>query len=98
MEIVKDEPKISEKPNLSKELPKSVYDPRKKYTWKPTDNFVISGNDFGLVLNALRQLLSTPEAQTILLAERASDVIENTFGRYVEEGVIVEIKEPVKSK
>jgi len=62
------------------------YDPEKKYEWKQDDVFVLSGGEFGVVLNALRAVLGTAEAQRILLAERASGVVENALARAVMEG------------
>lgn len=72
---------------------KPVYDPKKKYTWTPEDPFILSGNDFGVLLNALRAILSTPDAQRVLLADRANDIIENAMARAVEAGVVKEAPE-----
>ena len=68
------------------------YDPSKKYTWTPTDEFVLSGSEFGLILNALRSIISTPEASRILLAAEANDAIENIMAKSVEAGVVTEVK------
>lgn len=73
----------------TKETPK--FDPTKKYAWSPETNFTISGNDFGLLLNTLRSITSTKEAQTILLAHEAGDVLEKTLAHGVETGKIVEV-------
>lgn len=67
------------------------FDPTKKYTWHQDVNFTISGNDFGLLLNTLRSITSTKEAQTIILANEAADVLEKTLANGVEAGIIVEI-------
>ena len=69
------------------------FDPTKKYAWSPETNFTISGNDFGLLLNTLRSITSTKEAQTIILAHEAGDVLEKTLASGVESGIIVEIPE-----
>ena len=45
------------------------YDPNKKYAWTPEDSFTLTGSEFGLLLNALRAILNTKEAATILLAK-----------------------------
>lgn len=66
------------------------YDPNKRYRWTPTDEFTVSGAEFGIVLNALRAILSTPEAQQILLAERANEIIENALAKAVESGKVKE--------
>lgn len=84
MEKVNETPQVAETP---------TYDPNKKYTWSPEDAFVLSGNEFGVLLNTLRAILGTAEAQRILLADRANSVIENAFGRAVELGVAKEVVE-----
>jgi hypothetical protein len=66
------------------------YDPNKKYTWGNEDKFVLSGGEFGLILNTLRSILSTEEAARVLMANRANEVIESLFQKSVEEGVIKE--------
>ena len=71
------------------ETPK--FDPKKKYTWSPDTQFVMNGGEFGLLLNALRAVTSTKEAQTILLASNAGDVLENILATAVEKGVVVEV-------
>lgn len=96
MEIVKDEevkkgtiPKVAE------------YDPNKGYKWEPTDTFVLTGNDFGIVLNALRAVISMPVGLTTLkMAERASQAIENSLKAAVEVGIVKEapLEEKPKSK
>jgi hypothetical protein len=53
----------------------------------------LSGNEFGVLLNTLRAILGTAEAQRVLLADRANSVIENAFGRAVEMGVAKEVAE-----
>jgi hypothetical protein len=83
MQIVKDEEQTS-----ATEVPQ--YDPRKKYTWSPDTKFVISGNEFGILLNSLRQIVSTREAQVILRAADAAEVIENLMAESVANGNVLE--------
>jgi len=71
----------------------ATYDPSKKYTWTPNDEFVLNGNEFGLLLNALRAIISTPEAGRILLASQANDSIEQILAKAVEGGVVKEVVE-----
>ena len=78
-----------------KQTPK--FDPTKRYIWSPDVNFTLSGGDFGLLLNALRAITSTKEAQTILLAHDAGDVLEKTLANAVEAGVVVEAPEVPKN-
>jgi hypothetical protein len=72
---------------------KPTYDPNKKYTWTPDDSFVLSGGEFGLVLNALRAVLNTPEAARILIANQANTIVEAALQRAVEDGVAKEAQE-----
>lgn len=72
---------------------KPTFDPNKRYTWGPTDQFVLTGDQFGLVLNALRGVLSTPEAGRILLAAQASETIDAIMAKAVEAGIVKEAPE-----
>ena len=67
------------------------FDPAKKYTWAQDTVFTISGGEFGLLLNTLRAITSTKEAQTIILAVDAGDVLEKVLSNGVETGTVVEI-------
>ena len=70
------------------------YDPNKRYTWTPQDKFELSGDQFGLILNAFRAILSTPEAGRILLVDRANNAIEDAMAVAVENGTVKEIVQP----
>jgi len=69
---------------------KAKYDPLKKWRWPQDASFSFSGGEFGVILNSLRQVLSTREAQTILLAQRASELIETALATAIDEGVAYE--------
>lgn len=69
----------------------ATYDPSKKYTWTPNDQFTLSGSEFGLILNALRAVISTPEAARILLANQANEAIERALANAVEGDVVKEV-------
>lgn len=71
----------------------ATYDPSKRYTWTPEDKFELNGNEFGLILNAFRALLSTEEAGRILLANEANQVVERTLAKAVEADVVKEAPE-----
>jgi hypothetical protein len=71
----------------------ATYDPSKRYTWTPGDQFVLSGEQFGIILNALRVVTSTQEAQRILLANDAAQAIEAVMANAVEAGVVKEVEE-----
>jgi hypothetical protein len=66
------------------------YDSNKHYQWNPDEQFTISGREFGLILNTVRAILSTEQAQQILLAARASDVLEKIMEENIKTGKIVE--------
>lgn len=91
-EIINFEDVVKQQPT---EGPK--FDPTKKYAWSPETTFTISGNDFGLLLNTLRSITSTKEAQTILLAHDAGDALEKVLAHGIETGKIVEIPEAPKN-
>lgn len=84
MEVVKDE---KEATTAAKPV---TYDPTKQYVWTNESMFILSGSEFGLVLNALRTTLTTKEAQAILLADRANNVIEEVLKGAVERGDVKE--------
>lgn len=69
------------------------YDPNKKYGWTPDDQFIMSGQEFGIVLNALRAVLNTQEASKILLANEANKAVEALLAKGVETGMVKEIEE-----
>jgi hypothetical protein len=69
----------------------ATYDPNKKYTWTPNDQFTLSGSEFGLILNSLRATISTPEAARILLANEANQAIENALAKAVEADIVKEV-------
>jgi hypothetical protein len=72
----------------AQELPK--FDPSKKYTWPIDATITLTGNEFGLIMNALRATISTKEAATIILAHKASEMIDDILVRTVENGIAVE--------
>ena len=72
---------------------KITYDPSKRYTWTPATEFTLTGEQFGLILNSLRGVISTPEAARVLLAAQANDSLEAVLARAVESGAVVEAPE-----
>jgi hypothetical protein len=72
-----------------------TFDPTKKYTWEKDTAFTLSGSEFGLLLNALRAVTNTQEAQALFLASEASKVIEGSLAKAVEAGIVVELPETV---
>ena len=70
--------------------PKQVYDANKAYKWKPEDVFEITGNQFGVILNATRAFLNTPEAKNVLAILEANKQIDAILQKNVESGIIEE--------
>jgi len=89
MELVKDNETV-------KKPAKAVYDPNKQYTWDPAAVFTLNGHEFGAVLNTVRAILATPDAQVVLWADKANDYIEDIFKRSVENGVAYEMNTNAK--
>jgi hypothetical protein len=71
-------------------MEKITYDPNKKYTWSPEDQFTFTGGEFGLILNTLRSILGTEEAAKILMANQANNAVEGVFAKAVESGMVKE--------
>lgn len=68
------------------------YDASKNYRWLPDSKYELNGSQFGITLNALRAILSTPEAQRIIKIKEAHDEMESLLRKSVEEGVAVEVE------
>lgn len=73
------------------------YDPNIKYGWEKDTKFELTGNEFGLLLNTLRTILKSPEAQKILILNEANKTIETVLSRNVESGVVTPAKIEVDS-
>ena len=67
------------------------YSPGKEYKWELDDQFILNGNQFGLILNALRGFLAKPESQEIMLMMRAETELTDLLQKNVESGVVKEI-------
>jgi hypothetical protein len=72
----------------------ATYDPNKSYTWGPDTKFVLSGQDFSLMLHAFRGILSTKEATNTILAYEMNKKIEEIMATAVAEGKVVETIPP----
>lgn len=70
-----------------------MYNPNKNYQWDSDTEFSFTGNEFGLILNTFRAILSTEQAMQILLIDRANSIIENKMNEYVKQGLIREKKD-----
>ena len=84
--------------DLNEQAPETIaFDPTKKYIWNKDDKFELSGTEFGVILNAFRALLTTPEAQAMFKAAQASDLVEHVLARAVEAGVAKEADDAPKN-
>lgn len=68
----------------------ATYDPNKTYSWGPDTKFVISGQDFSLMLHAIRGVLSTKEATNTILCYEMNKKIEAMMADAVAEGKVIE--------
>lgn len=75
---------------------KLSYDPAVKYEWTEKTEFSLSGNEFGLILNTFRTILSSPEAQKIIMLNTANDVIESILQKNVENGNVSPVNMPTE--
>lgn len=64
------------------------YNPSERYVWKPDEKIELSGEEFAIMVNAMRSVLNLPEAPAILLAHQANQAMDNVMERYVAAGVI----------
>lgn len=94
MEIVENKinPVGDDSRDAKAEVAPPQYDPKKMYEWGPSSKFTLTGDEFGVILNSLRKVLVSPEAQMILAVDRASDAIENVLARAVATGQVTEKK------
>jgi len=75
----------------------ATYDPSKRYTWAPDAKFELTGDEFGLIINMVRAVLSTEEARRVLLASRANEAIEEVMAKAVEADIVKEAPETPRS-
>ena len=68
------------------------YNPTDRYVWAPDEKIEITGEEFAVMLNAVRSVLNLPEAPAIILAHQANQAIDGVMGRYVSAGVIKPVK------
>lgn len=69
------------------------YNPNSKYTWNPEDTFTLTGQEFGLFLNTVRNFLATEEAAKFQLMIQANQVIEKILKTSVEANIVKEVVE-----
>jgi len=69
-----------------------TFDPSKKYQWTPETTFTMNGQEFAMMLNTLRGLLSTEFVQLILSTPAVSESMEKLLKEAVEDGRAFEIE------
>ena len=74
------------------------YDPAKRYTWTPEDTFMLTGAQFGLILNTVRSYLSSEEAARFQLMVQTNQVIEELMIQGVEADIIREVEAPIEEE
>jgi hypothetical protein len=74
------------------------FNPNKSYTWGHDAQFILTGNEFNLVLNALKMMLATEEAKKLMVMMRATDILGDVLAKGVKEGVVKEVVEEQSSK
>jgi hypothetical protein len=85
MEIVKDEETSA--------TVAPTFDPSKKYKWTPETTFTMNGQQFAIVLNSIRGILSTDLAQSLFASQGAADALENLLKSAVEDGRAIEMED-----
>jgi hypothetical protein len=69
---------------------KPTYDATKHYKWNPEDTFILSGEQFASILNALRAISNVIP---IFLLQQANNSVEDIIKKAVEEGTVKEMTE-----
>lgn len=83
---------------ILKEEAKVTYNPAAKYSWKRDDEFILNGQEFNIILNSLRAILLTEQAQNILMIDRANSVFEKILAKAVEDGKVKEVDQSKEQK
>lgn len=84
---------ISLEEKTGQQAPKlPLYDPQKGYTWNPKDDFVLSGNEFGLLYQVVKTDVSAPGGVSTRDKMAAFNLLEDILKQAVEAGVATEIK------
>lgn len=79
------------------ESTKQEYDRSKRYTWTPEDKFELTGDQFGMIINAFRAILGSEMARLIPFIEKANEGIEQAMQDAVEKGIVKE-SQPLKKE
>lgn len=85
---VKQKQVIKTKP---KEGPK--FDPQKNYEWKAEDQFLINGNEFSILYNTMKRIVSEKK-----LVDASFEIVQNLLESGIESGVITETVEEIPAE
>ena len=87
--------KMEEKPQ--KEV-RPEFVPGKSYKWEPTDEFIFKGEEFATIYNGIAVYVNTEafqkafqEAQRTMQIFNAYQVLQDTFTKGIQEGIIYEM-------
>lgn len=69
------------------------YDPTKKYVWSPDEKIEINGFELATLVNTVRSVLNRPEAQSIILADKANQILDKIMEENVNAGKIKEAEQ-----
>lgn len=66
------------------------YDPKKEYEWTPEDEFILDGNQFGFLINTLKNELFTPTGTSAKQKFDAYNILEEILKLAVKQGIATE--------
>jgi hypothetical protein len=66
------------------------YDPTKKYVWAPDEKIEINGFELATLVNTVRSVLNRPEAQAIIFADKANQILDKIMEENLNAGKIKE--------
>lgn len=76
---------------MSKVSSNPVFDENKNYTWKPEDEFVLSGNEFGFLFQLVKaEIDGVGVGVKTKLAQY--EMLQNILKAAIEKGVATEVK------
>lgn len=73
-----------------------IYDPNKEYSWSPEDEFILDGNQFGLIFQALKTELWSPVGASAKQKFDAYLQLEEALRLAVKQGIAKEALPPIE--
>ena len=65
---------------------------QKGFQWLPEDVFTFTGMEYSILINSLREILSSPESQKVLLAQQAYVILSKKLEDSVSSGLVKELE------